>query len=68
MEIKNESELLNMFCDKFSQTPWINAPFFNTEYNEVWATDNHIFIGIKPDTYYTVKDGLVQETDVRDKF
>lgn len=22
----------------------------------------------KPDTYYTVKDGLVQETDVRDKF
>lgn len=22
----------------------------------------------KPDTYYTVKDGIVQETDVRDKF
>lgn len=49
MEIKNESELLNMFCDNFSQTPWINAPFFNTEYNEVWSTDNHVFIGIKPD-------------------
>lgn len=49
MEIKNESELLNMFCDNFSQTPWINAPFFNTEYNEVWSTDNRVFIGIKPD-------------------
>ena len=22
----------------------------------------------KPDAYYTVKDGIVQETDVRDKF
>jgi len=30
MEIKNESELLNMFCDEFYSIPLMHAPFLNT--------------------------------------
>jgi hypothetical protein len=49
MEIKNESELLNMFCDEFYSIPLMHAPFLNTEYNEVWSTDGRVFIGINPE-------------------
>lgn len=49
MEIKNESDLLNKFCDEFCGIPLLNAPFLNTVYNEVWSTDGRIFIGINPE-------------------
>lgn len=49
MEMKNESELLNMFCDKFYSIPLMHAPFLNTEYNEVWSTDGKVFISINPE-------------------
>ena len=38
---------------------------FETERELMYVVDGKTY---KPDTYYTVKDGLVQETDVRDKF
>lgn len=49
MEINNESELLNMFCDEFDSRPLLRTPFLNTEYNEVWSTDGRAFIGISPE-------------------
>lgn len=49
MEIKNELELLNLFCDEFYSIPLLHAPFLNTEYNEVWSTDGKVFIGINPE-------------------
>lgn len=38
---------------------------FETERELKYIVDGKTY---KPDTYYTVKDGIVQETDVRDKF
>lgn len=38
---------------------------FETERELMYVVDGKVY---KPDTYYTVKDGIVQETDVRDKF
>lgn len=38
---------------------------FETERELMYVVDGKTY---KPDTYYTVKDGIVQETDVRDKF
>lgn len=49
MTIKNEAELLNMFCDKSYSNPLRSNPFFNTKYNEVWSTDGYILIRIKPE-------------------
>ena len=49
MKIKNEAELLSMFCDKSYSNPLRSNPFFNTRYNEVWSTDGHILIRIKPE-------------------
>jgi len=49
MEIKNEAELLSMFCDKSYSNPLRSAPFFNTKYNEVWSTDGYVLIRIKPE-------------------
>lgn len=49
MTIKNEAELLNMFCDKSYPIPLRSNPFFNTKYNEVWSTDGYVLIRIKPE-------------------
>lgn len=49
MKIKNEAELLNKFCDKTHIKEELTKPFFNTRYNEVWSTDGHILIRIKPE-------------------
>lgn len=38
---------------------------FETKQELKYVVDGKVY---KPDTYYTVKDGMVQETDVRDKF
>ena len=49
MKIKNEAELLSMFCDKSEFRALLRTPFFNTKYNEVWSTDGHVLIRIKPE-------------------
>lgn len=49
MKIKNEAELLSMFCDKSYSNPLRSNPFFNTKYNEVWSTDGRVLIRIKPE-------------------
>nr|DAN74227.1 MAG TPA: protein of unknown function (DUF5351) [Caudoviricetes sp.] len=49
MKIKNEAELLSMFCDKSYSNPLRSNPFFNTKYNEVWSTDGYIIIRVKPE-------------------
>ena len=49
MKIKNEAELLSMFCDKNEYRSLLRAPFFNTKYNEVWSTNGHILIRLKPE-------------------
>lgn len=49
MKIKNEAELLSMFCDEKELRPLLRAPLFNTKYNEVWSTDGGILIRIKPE-------------------
>ena len=49
MKIKNEAELLSMFCDKNEFRTLLRAPFLNTKYNEVWATNGHAIIRIKPE-------------------
>jgi hypothetical protein len=49
MKIKNEAELLSMFCDEKELRPLLRAPLFNTKYNEVWSTDGCILIRIKPE-------------------
>ncbi len=38
---------------------------FDTKQELMYVVDGKAY---KPDIYYTVKDGLIQETDVRDKF
>ena len=48
MKIKNEAELLSIFCDKEEVRPLLKIPFFNTKYNEVWSTDGRVLIRIKP--------------------
>ena len=48
MKIKNEAELLSIFCDKEEVRPLLKIPFFNTKYNEVWSTDGRALIRIKP--------------------
>ena len=49
MKIKNEAELLSMFCDKSYSNPLRSNPFFNTKCNEVWSTDEYTLIRIKPE-------------------
>lgn len=49
MKIKNEAELLSTFCDKDEFRQLLRAPFLNTKYNEVWSTDGHALIRIKPE-------------------
>lgn len=49
MKIKNEAELLSMFCDKNEFRELLRAPFFNTRCNEVWSTDGRVLIRIKPE-------------------
>lgn len=49
MEIKNESELLNKFCDEFCGNTLLSAPFLNAEYNEVLSTDGTVLVGINPE-------------------
>ena len=49
MKIKNEAELLSMFCDKSYSNPLRSNPFFNTKCNEVWSTDGYNLIRIKPE-------------------
>lgn len=49
MKIKNEAELLSMFCDKNEFRELLRTPFFNTRNNEVWSTDGHALIRIKPE-------------------
>lgn len=49
MKIKNEAELLNMFCDKNEFKQLLRAPFLNTKYNEVWSSNGRVFIGINPE-------------------
>ena len=49
MRIKNEAELLNMFCDKNEFRQLLRTPFLNTKYNEVWSTNGRVFIGINPE-------------------
>lgn len=49
MKIKNEAELLSMFCDKNEFRQLLRTPFLNTKYNEVWSTDGHALIRIKPE-------------------
>lgn len=46
MKIKKEAELLDKFCDKTNKNEVLTAPFFNTEYNEVWSTDGYILIRV----------------------
>jgi hypothetical protein len=47
MKIKNEAELLSMFCDKSYSNPLRSNPFFNTKCNEVWSTDGYALIRVK---------------------
>lgn len=49
MEIKNEAELLNIFCNKSYSNPLRSYPFFNTNYNEVWSTDGYTLIRVNPE-------------------
>ena len=49
MKIKNETELLSTFCDKNEFRQLLRAPFLNTKYNEVWSSDGHALIRIKPE-------------------
>lgn len=49
MKIKNEAELLSMFCDKSYHNSLRSNPFFNTKYNEMWSTDGYVLIRIKPE-------------------
>lgn len=49
MRIKNEAELLSTFCNKDEFRSLLRAPFLNTKYNEVWSTDGHALIRIKPE-------------------
>ena len=49
MKIKNEAELLSMFCDKNEFRELLRTPFFNTRCNEVWSTDGRVLIRIKPE-------------------
>lgn len=46
MKIKNEAELLDMFCDKSGLRSY---PFFNPRYNEVWSTNGYVVIRINPE-------------------
>lgn len=48
MKIKNETELLEIFCDKDCPRIFGHTPFYNTKYNEVWSTDDCILIRINP--------------------
>lgn len=49
MKIKNEAELLSIFCDESYSNPLRHSPFFNTKYNEVWSTDGYSLIRVKPE-------------------
>lgn len=48
MKIDNEAELLNMFCDETHIKSVLRAPFYNTNFNEVWSTDGRVLIRINP--------------------
>lgn len=49
MKIKNEAELINIFCNKSYSNPLRSYPFFNTNYNEVWGTNGHVLIRVNPE-------------------
>ena len=49
MKIKNEAELLSMFCDKNEFRQLLRTPFLNTKYNEVWSTDGYTLIRVNPE-------------------
>lgn len=48
MKIKNEAELLSMFCDKTHIKEVLTEPFFNMKYNEVWSSDGYTLIRVNP--------------------
>lgn len=48
MKIKNEAELLNMFCDKNSEREVLCEPFYNTNFNEVWSSNGSVLIRVNP--------------------
>lgn len=50
MKIKNETALLTVFCDETYIKSVLRAPFYNTNYNEVWSTDGHVLIRINPES------------------
>ena len=49
MKIKNEAELINIFCNKSYSNPLRSYPFFNMMYNEVWSTDGYTLIRVNPE-------------------
>lgn len=48
MKIKNETELLDKFCDKAHVKKIFTEPFFNTDSVNVWGTDGRSLIQISP--------------------
>lgn len=60
MKIKNEAELLNIFCNKSYSNSLRSYPFFNPRYNEVWSTNGYILIRINPEILISkyVKESL----------
>lgn len=49
MKIKNEAELLSMFCNKSYSNSLRSYPFLNTRHNEVWSTNGYVLIRVKPE-------------------
>ena len=49
MKLQNEKELLELFVSKDSTRPTLTSPFFNTNYNEVWASNTHSLLIVNPD-------------------
>lgn len=49
MKIKNEAELLSMFCNKSYSNSLRSYPFFNPRYNEVWSTNGYTLIRVNPE-------------------
>ncbi len=48
MKIKNEAELLNIFCDKNNEREALREPFYNPNFNKVWGIDGYTLIQITP--------------------
>lgn len=45
--LTNEKELFALFVDEESDRDFIQKPFYNPRYNEVWASDYYILLMIK---------------------